>query len=496
MPQRKEHSIGIDSLRSKTVNALLWSFLESFGLRVIEVVVGIILARLLLPEQFGLIGMVSIFLAVGQSFVKSGFGNALIQKQDANHVDICSVFYFNIVIALVAAIILCSVAPLVADFYKQPILVPLMRVMTLIIVIDSFGVIQNTLLAKRVDFKTLAKRSFLAAIPSGAIGVSLAYAGFGVWSLVFQQLCSSFCMTGFLWWLNKWRPSFDFSLKSLQAMFGFGSRVLLSGLLATIFYHLYSLVIGKLFSAAQLGFYTRARSLAELPSHHLTFMVGRVTFPVFSLMQKDRIRLKNALQKALITLMLVNFPLMIGAFVLARPLVLALLTEKWMPCIPYFRLLCVLGLIFPLNWVNMNALYAIGRSDLCLRVQIAQKTLTVIGLIFTWRWGIQAIIWGQIAVSIISYGINTYYNGAHIEYSIKDQWRDLCWCLTASLLMGVVVSIAGLVPFHSPWFQLLLGITVGVVTYIAICFYIRLPAFLELWQMGWNWFRRKELIRV
>ena len=485
-----------NSIKSKTLHALLWSFIESAGLQGIQYIVGIVLARLLLPEQYGLLGMLTIFIAMAQTFLKSGFGNALIQKKNADHVDLCSVFYFNIIIGLVAAIVLCLGAPLIAAFYRQPILTPLMRVLSLIIVIESFGVIQHTLILKKIDFKTLAKRSFLAIIPSGIIGVTLAATGFGVWSLVAQQLSNSFFMTVILWWLNKWRPTAVFSLKSLREMFRFGSRILLSGLLDTIFRNLYFLMIGKLFSAAQLGFYTRARQLAEGPAQQLTFMVGRVTFPVFSIIQDDRVQLKKALQKAMTMLILVNFPLMIGGMVLASPLILALLTEKWSPCIPYFRLLCLLGLFFPLPWINMNVLYAIGRSDLALRVNLVQKVLIILNIIITWRWGIQAIICGQILVSIISYAFNVYYNGALVGYLIREQFLDLCRYLAASILMGGIVFALGWIPYYNLWILLVVQIVAGSIIYVIICRFFQFPAFMEFWQMGLNRIRSQELTKA
>ena len=220
-----------DSLRSKTIHALSWSFVESIGLQGVRFIIGIVLARLLFPEQFGLIGMLTIFMAVAQTFLDSGFGAALIQKREATQTDICSIFYFNIVVGLVAAGLLCLVAPWIAAFYNQPILTPLTRAMSLIIVINSFGLIQSTILTKEIDFKTQTKVSLIASVLSGIIGVTLAAAGFGVWSLVVQQISSAFFRTVFLWLLNSWRPALIFSLKSLREMFGFGSRLLASGLL-------------------------------------------------------------------------------------------------------------------------------------------------------------------------------------------------------------------------------------------------------------------------
>ena len=252
-----------DSLRIKTLHALSWSLLESVGLRGSQFVIGIILARLLVPEQFGLIGMVTIFMAVARSFLDSGFGAALIRRRATSQTDICSIFYFNIVVGLAAAGLLCLVAPWIAAFYNQPILTPITRALSLTIVINSFGLIQNAILTKQINFKTLTKVGLTAGLLSGVIGIIFAVGGFGVWSLVVQQICGSFFGTICLWSLNSWRPALVFSLKSLQEMFGFGSRLLVSGLLNQIFDNIYLLVIGKLFSAIDLGFFTRAKTLGR-----------------------------------------------------------------------------------------------------------------------------------------------------------------------------------------------------------------------------------------
>jgi O-antigen/teichoic acid export membrane protein len=454
--------------------------------RGLQFIIGIVMARLLLPEQFGLIGMLTIFMAVAQSFLDSGFGAALIQKRDASQADTSSIFYFNILIGFMAAGLLCIIAPWIAAFYNQPILTPLMRALSLTIVINSFGLIQNTMITKQINFKTLTKVSLFAGVLSGIIGISMAASGFGVWSLVIQQISGTFFVTVSLWFLNEWRPSLVFSLHSLREMFGFGSRVLASGLMSTIFDNIYLLVIGKLFSAAELGFFTIAKRFGEFPSLHLTWMVGRVTFPVFSTIQDNPARLKRGLKKAITTLVLVNFPLMLGMVVIARPLVLALLTEKWAPCIPYLRLICLGGLLFPLNWLNNNVMLAKGRSDLSLRLEIIKKVLIVINIVVTWRWGIMAMICGQIVISILSYYLNSYYNGILVGYSIKEQLIDLSSYLVAPILMGLVVYGVGYLPFSNIWSLLLIQVFTGFVVYVGLCWLFRLPAFLEMWRMGWG----------
>jgi len=476
----------MDSLKDKTIRGLWWSFLESVGVQGVRFVIGIVLARLLFPEQFGLISMLIIFMAVAQSFLDSGFGAALIQKREATPTDNCSIFYFNILLGVVAAGILCLIAPWIADFYNQPILTPLTRALSLTIVINSFGLIQGAILAKQINFKTQTKVSLIASVLSGIIGVTLAATGFGVWSLVVQQISSAFFGTVFLWLLNAWRPALIFSLKSLREMFSFGSRMLASGLLNQIFDNIYLLVIGKLFSATDLGFFTRAKTFGDLPSQTLSGMIGRVTFPVFSTIQDDSARLKRGMKKALTMLVLVNFPMMVGLAIIARPLVLVLLTEKWAESIPYIQLLSFLGLSYPLHVINLNLLQALGRSDLFLRLEIIKKVLIVINIAVTWRWGISAMIYGMIAMSIISYYLNSYYTGVLIGYAIREQLRDLFSYLVMAVLMGMAVYAAGLLPFPNQWSMLLVQITIGIVIYVCLCWLFRLTAFIEIWQEGWN----------
>jgi teichuronic acid exporter len=467
-------------LRSKTLHALSWSFLESAGLQIVQFVISIVLARLLLPEQFGLIAMLTIFIAVAQSFLDSGFGSALVQKQDATQTDCCSIFYFNIAVGIIAAGLLCLAAPWIAAFYDEPLLTPLTCVLSLNIVINSFGLIQTMLLVKHIDFKTQTKVSLIATIISGSIGVTLAVRGFGVWSLAIQQVCGALLRTVLLWFFNTWRPSLIFSLRSLRQMFAFGSRMLASGLLDTIFQNLYLVVIGKLFSPASLGFYTRANSLQQMPTNSLSGMVGRVTFPVFSTVQNDPARLKRGLKKALTTLVVINFPMMIGIAVVARPLVLVLLTEKWAPCVPYLRLLCLVGLFFPLHVINLNLLMAKGRSDLFFRLEVLKKVIVVAVIIVTCRWGIEAMIWGQIVASVACYYLNSFYTGRLIAYPLREQVLDLFPYFGAALFMGAVVHAWNWVPFPEEWALLATQIVSGVIIYTLLCRIFGLSAFIEV----------------
>jgi O-antigen/teichoic acid export membrane protein len=470
-------------LKSKTIRALSWSFVEVIGRLGVQFVVGIVLARLLFPAQFGLIGMLTIFIAVAQSFMNSGFGAALIQRQRVTKKDTSSIFYFNILVGVTAALCLCGLAPWVADFYEQPVLTPLLRVMSIVLVINAFGLVQSVLLSKAIDFKTQTKVSLIAGLLSGIIGIAMAYRGFGVWSLVGQQVSGAAFGTALLWIFSRWRPAWLFSMQSLREMFRFGSRLLYSGLLNTIFDNIYLIVIGKLFSPADLGYYTRGKQLQELPSQTLSGMVARVTFPVFSTIQDDPERMKRGMKKVLTTMVLVNFPLMIGLAVVARPLVLVLLTDKWAPCIPYLQLLCLAGLMFPLHLINLNVLQAMGRSDLFLRLEIIKKGLVVLNIAITWRWGIMAMITGQIITSLVSYYLNAYYNKVLLHYSIWEQIRDLYPYLLSAMLMGAMVYAMIYLPISSDLILLVCQIAAGVVVYLLLCRLFRFPAYMDLQRL-------------
>lgn len=470
-------------LKSKIIHAAGWSFIESIGARLVQFVIGIILARLLLPEQFGLIGMLTIFFAVAQAFIDSGFGAALIQRKSITEKDTSSIFYFNILVGIVAAGCLCGIAPWVADFYEQPILSPLLRVLSLVMVINALGLVQNILLTRAIDFKTQTKITLIASILSGIIGIGMAWRGCGVWSLAFQQLSNAGFRVILLWLFNSWRPAWMFSFQSLRDMFSFGSKLLASGLLNTIFDNIYLIIIGKLFSAAELGYFTRANNLQQLPSQTLSGMVSRVTFPVFSSIQEDRERVKRGMKKALTTLVLVNFPMMIGLAVVARPLVLVLLTEKWLPCVSYLQLLCLVGLMFPLHLINLNVLQALGRSDLLLRIEIIKKVLIVLNIAITWRWGISAMIVGQIFTSVISYYLNAYYNKSLLYYSIWEQIKDLYPYLINAAIMGVAVYTITYLPIASPRLLLLCQLSTGGIMYLILCRLFRFSAYMELQQM-------------
>lgn len=476
-------------LKNKSLRAIKWTLIEAIGLRTVYFIIGIILARLLLPEQFGLIGMLMIFMALAQTFLDSGFGSALIQKQDITQKDISSIFYFNILVSGLCTGILYVTAPWVAAFYNQPILTDLLRVLSVALVINAFGLVQNILLRKALDFKTETKISLIASLLSGIIGVILALLNYGAWSLVVQQLSATVFRTLLLWFFSTWRPIISLSIKSLKSMLGFSSKMLCANLLNTIFDNIYYIVIGKLFSPLELGFYSRADNLQKLPSTTLSSVILRVTFPVFCIIQKDTDRIKRGMKMALTMLALINFPLMIGLAIIARPLVLILLTDKWLPSVPYLQFLCVIGLMYPLQLINANVLQALGRPDLYLWVEVLKKIMIVINIMLTWRWGIMAMIAGQVVISVMSYCVNACFNKHLLDYSVWEQIKDLYPYLANAILMGFIVYIVAYITIFHPAILLISQIIIGVITYFICCWIFRFPAYIDLQQRFTSLFR-------
>lgn len=467
------------SIKHKATSAVIWSGVERLSAQLIRFVIGVILARLLMPAEFGLIGMLGIFMGVALVFSNCGFGDGLIQKQNTTHRDECSVFFANVAFGTLAALILYLAAPWIAAFYRQPILVSLARLMAVDVVINSFGIIQTMLLTKEIDFKTQLKASVLSTVLSGGIAVTMAMRGSGVLSLAAQILIGDALRVILLWTFHDWRPTRAFSLTSLRELLPFGSKMFASGLLNTIFTEIYSLVIGRVYTPTALGLFTRAKQMQQLPVDNLCGIVGRVAFPVFAAVQQDKAQLKRGVRKAAKGLVLINFPLMTGLAVTAHPLVLVLLTKKWEACVPYIQLLCVGGVLYPLSLIHLNALAAMGRSDLFLRLEIIKKIVLAVSVAVTFRYGVKALLVGDIAVSIFSTWINSRYSARLFDYPWKEQLFDLLPYAGISALMGACVWGVGLFPIGGCLGQLLVQVFTGVAVYVLGCRFCRLSAFSE-----------------
>lgn len=426
-------------LKKQTISGLIWSFAERFGSVFIQLISNIVLARLLSPYEFGLIGMIMVFIAISNTFVEGGFSSALIQKKNTTPEDYSTIFFINIIVAIVLFIVLYLSAPSIAAFYGQPILRDLLRVLGIILILNALSIIQNTKLIKSVKFKPLAKINLSATIIACFLSISAAIYGFGVWSLVIQMLAISFFKTVFLWINSVWRPLLIFENKSAKKLIGFGYKLLISGLIDSIYTNMYALIIGKVFSPVDLGYYTQAKKMQDVPVYTLSGVVNQVTFPVFAHLQDDLLKFKSGLKKSLTSLAFINFPMMILLMVIAKPLFLILFTAKWNEAIPYFQLLCLSGMFLSSHAVNLNALKAKGRSDIYLFSEVIKKIIGIMALFLSMQWGIIGMIYSIVFTSFISFFINAYFSAKIVQYGIIEQLLDVLPSFLLSIITGLTV---------------------------------------------------------
>lgn len=469
----------MSSLKEKTVKGVIWSAVDRFSAQGIQFVFSILIARLLVPEDYGVIAMLNIFLAVSQTFIDSGFGTALIRKIDRTETDFSTVFYFNIAVAVFFYLGLFFAAPAIANFYNTPLLVPVTRVTAINLVIGSLSGIHNAKLSIAIDFKSRAKISIVSAVLTGSVGLWMAYSGYGVWALVVQTVFAGIIRTIMLWIIVKWYPKLVFSWKSFKEMFSFGSKLLASGLLDTIYNNIYPLVIGKVFSPTTLGVYSKANSLAQFPSSNITSVLQSVTFPVLSTIQNEEDRLAAAYKRFLRIAAFVVFPLMMGLSAVADPFIRLALTDKWEGAIYLLQIICFWMMWYPIHAINLNILQVKGRSDYFLKLEIIKKVQGVIVLCITVPMGIVAMCYGSLISSIICLIWNTYYTKKLFGYGFFAQMKDLFPVIMHSLAMWLLVSV--IVHFMpNLWLKLIVGVLSGMVYYIVGAYLMKFPEMDEL----------------
>ncbi len=468
-----------ESLRGKTLKGMIWSFAENFSLQGIQFVIGILLARVLAPSDYGMVGMLAIFTAIAQTLINSGFSTALVRKKDRTQTDLSTTFYFNIVVGFVLYFILFFSGPLIADFYNTPLLSDLIKVTAISLIINSLCIVQQALFTIKMDFKTQAKISIIGALTTGATGVTMAYNGFGVWSIVWPGVFGGAVRCILFWIWGKWRPTWEYSWKSFKELFGFGSKLLASGLIDTIYNNIYPIIIGKKFTAADLGQYTRADGYANLPATTVTGVLGRVTFPLLCQIQDDDARLQSTYRQLIRLSAYVVFPIMVGLAALAKPLIVCLITTKWIECIPFLQILCFSLMWYPIHALNLNLLQVKGRSDLFLKLEIIKKILGVAVLVIAIPFGIIWMCVGRIFTSIICLAINTYYTGKLINVGFFKQMGDLLPILALSLSMGAIVFGVNLF-IEDLLLQIITGFIVGIAYYLSISYLIKSKELLYL----------------
>lgn len=428
-------------IKQQTLSGVKWSAIGRFSTQCIGFVIGLILARLLSPSDYGVVGMIGIFLAIAQSFIDSGFSSALIRKKDSTEVDFSTAFYFNIAVGGVSYGVLFLSAPYIASFFNTPILKDVVRVVSINLFLNSLTIVQGAKLTVALDFKSQAKVSLITTVISGVIGIAFAYNGYGVWSLVYQSVASSFLRVVLLWIITKWTPSMVFSMESFKGLFSFGGKILTAGLLHTIYTHFITLVIGKFYTPKDLGFYSRGESLASLPSTNITSILQSVTYPILSKLQDDDERLIAVYRKYIALSSLIIFFGMCLLAALAKPVILFLLTEKWAEAIIYLQVFCFALMFDHLCQLNLNILYVKGRSDLVLRLEIIKKTISISMIICAIPFGVLAICIARALYSQIAVYINTYYTGKLFGLGYITQVKDFGGYLVGSFIATLPVYL-------------------------------------------------------
>lgn len=468
----------VESLKDKTVKGVGWSAIDNVAGYAVTFVVGIILARLLSPEDYGLLGLIGIFTAICGCFINAGFGSALIRKKDATDDDYNTVFIFNLVMSIVLYGVMFLCAPLIANFFERQELIALTRVSSLGMVIGSLATVQRTQLTKRIDFKTQTKITIIAAIVRGVVGITTAFIGWGVWALVAQELTATTLSTILLWYFNRWTPNLHFSTKSFRELFGYGSKILASALIDTVWREIYQVVIAKFYAPATLGQYTRATLFSGLFSSNISNVIQRVSYPVLSEIQDDSPRLKDGYQRIIKTTMLITFCCMLMLASVAKPMIIVLIGEKWIQAAYFLQIVCFSSMLYPLHSINLNMLQVKGRSDLFLKLEIIKKIIAVGPLLLGIFISIYWMLIGSVFTGFIAYYLNAYYSGPLVNYSIREQIMDI----TPSFLIGITGALLSFIPVFifdssewgitwsvSAFFILPLQLTIGTITILFLC---------------------------
>lgn len=466
------------SLKDKTIKGTFWSAADAFLGQGISFIVGLVLARLLSPEEYGLIGISLTFTIILNGVVDSGFSSSLIRKKDASNEDYNTMFITNMVVSLLMYIILYFTAPLVSIFFNREITL-LVRVLGLVLIINGLSLVQDTILTKKIDFKTKTKISLISAIVSGIVGILLALNGFGVWALVAQQLSRQILYTILLWIFNHWFPNFRFNLTSFKYMWGFGWKLLVSGLLENLWKELYQIVVGKFYSPATLGQYTRSRSYAQLFSSNITTIIQRVTYPVLAEVQDNRDRMVSAYRKVIKVTMFVTCICMINLGAVAEPLIYCLIGPKWHEAATYLPLICISMSLYPLHAINLNMLKVQNRSDIFLYLEIIKKIIAIGPLCMGIFLDIYWMLIGSIMTGVICFFLNTYYTGKTLGYSSWKQLKDIAPSYGVAIVIALAVYFLKYLPF-SYWVILPLQILVGIVVFLVICKITKLEEYIEI----------------
>lgn len=471
------------SLKKQALSGVFWSSIQLFGTQGISFVVSIVLARLLLPEEFGLIAMLGVFIGLGTALINSGLTQSLIRAENPDQEDFSTVFFFNLLGSVLIYIFIFFLAPFIAEFYNENFLTAIIRIYSVTFIINAFSAIQITRLNKIMDFKTQMRVSIPSLFISSIIGITMAFNGYGVWSLVWSAITQALASTIQLWYWAKWKPSWVFSVPKFKLHFNYGVKLMLSSVLDILFTNVYAIIIGKFFAPAQVGFYNRAETLKMYPVSTISSVITKVTFSLFSTIQNDDVRLKIVYKKIMQMVLFITTPTLILMAILAEPMFRFLFTEKWLPAVPYFQILCFSGIMYPLHSYNLQILMVKGRSDLFLKLEIIKKILTVVIILFSFQYGIYGLLYGSVLGSVLAFFINTHYSGKFLDYTAWQQFKDIFPIIIITSVMGSIIFTTDQVLKNydfGDFFRLFLGASVGLLTYIITASIFKISSLSEL----------------
>jgi len=469
------------NIKLDVFSSFIWKFMELIGTQGIHFVISIILARLLSPEDYGVIAIVTIFITISSVLVQGGFNSSLIQKKDADEIDFSSVFFLNIIVSVVLYLVLFFATPSIALFYNEPKLVPVLRILGIKLIITALNSVQSAIISKNLKFKHYFFSSMASTIVSGFIGVLMAYKGYGVWSLVTQQIISSIAVTCVFWFTVKWRPRPVFSFERIKDLFKYGWKLLVSTLLNTGYNSYYSLVIGKYFSSEMLGYYNRGNTLPDLLISNINGSIGGVIFPALSANQENKSKIKSMANRAIVTSSFIVFPAMMGLVVCAEPLVRLLMTDKWLPCVPFMQILCFSYALWPVHTTNLQVINALGRSDIFLKLEIIKQVLSITVLLVSIRYGIYVMVALEAATGLICTVINAWPNKHLINYRLKEQFIDVLPSLILTIIMGVIVYSIKFIGLNL-YITLFIQIIIGVLVYFGMAYLFKLECLSYLYN--------------
>ena len=449
-----------ENLKAKTAKGVGWGFADNILGLGITAVANIILARILSPADFGIIGMTAIFMTLSTSLVDSGFTGALTRKKDTVKADFDTVFYFNLAISCLLYAILFFCSPFIARFFREPILVPVIRILGISLIINAFGIVQKIILVRRIDFRTQAWISLVSSFAAAVAAVAMAFYGFGVWSLVVLQVGKLAVNTILLWSVSKWHPGLCFSRKSFKDMFSFGSRLLITSIISTIWSEMYSFIIGKMYSSSVLGQYSRADKVKNMVTSNVSSVMQKVSYPVLASIQDEGERQINVYRKILKTTVLISFTAVFGIWAVAGPFIITVFGNQWLPAVDYLRILCFSGLFLPLMMCSANVINADGRSDITLVLEIVKTVMGLIPVVFGIIFSVEALLWSMVGVSFILFVVHAAYVSKVIHYSVGRQLADILPTLCVSIVMALIVNAMNMLTMPQ-WLLLLLQICAG-----------------------------------